>query len=326
MLSLSKIISATAIVVTALSMSSGAVADDYPERRVRLITPYAAGGLTDIVARVLAKKLSERIGQTVVVENRPGAGGIIGVETVAKSAADGYTLLLVGQGLASVNTSLHKDLPYDTLRDFVPLSLIARFSMVFVTTPDKSPASLSELIAMAKANPNVLNYGSAGNASTAHLMTELFCDQENIKMFHVAYKGESPAFSEIMAGRVTGMFATLGGAIPLIQAGKLHPIAIATKERSPLLPGVPTFDEGGVQGFEVYGWYGVLAPANTPKAITDRLTRELIAIGHETEFRDYLNARGMEAIGSTQKELDDLIQSETVRWSKIIQKVGIRSE
>ena len=326
MRSLLKIIAGAVIALASLGITGSAVADDYPSRAVRLINPYAAGGLTDIVARELAKMLSDRIGQPVFIENRPGAGGIIGVETAAKSAPDGYTLLLVGQGLASVNSSLHKDLSYDTLRDFVPLSLIARFSLVFVTTPGRPPKSLAELISMAKANPGGLNYGSAGNASTAHLTTELFSDQENIKMFHVAYKGESPAFTEIMAGRVTGMFATLGGAYPLIQAGKLQPIAIATKERSVLLPDVPTFEQAGVKALEVYGWYGVLAPKNTPKNITDLLTRELIAIGHEPEFRNFLSARGMEAIGSTQEELASLIKSETVRWGEIIRKVGIRAE
>ena len=274
MRSLLKIIAGAVIALASLGITGSAVADDYPSRAVRLINPYAAGGLTDIVARELAKMLSDRIGQPVFIENRPGAGGIIGVETAA----------------------------------------------------GRPPKSLAELISMAKANPGGLNYGSAGNASTAHLTTELFSDQENIKMFHVAYKGESPAFTEIMAGRVTGMFATLGGAYPLIQAGKLQPIAIATKERSVLLPDVPTFEQAGVKALEVYGWYGVLAPKNTPKNITDLLTRELIAIGHEPEFRNFLSARGMEAIGSTQEELASLIKSETVRWGEIIRKVGIRAE
>jgi len=301
-------------------------ANEYPTRPIRLICPYAAGGLTDTLSRMLAKRLSERLGQSVVVENRVGASGIIGVEAAAKSPADGYTLVLVSQGLASVNSSLYKTLPYDTLRDFQPISLVSTFSMVFVANPEQPPKSLGEFISMAKARPGSLNYGSAGNATMAHLMTELFKDEVGIDVTHIPFKGESQAFNELMAGRLAGMFSTLGGTLPLIQSGRLRALAVATKERSKLLPNVPTVSEAGVTDFEVLGWYGILAPANVPKVITSRLNKEFEAMLREPEIRDQMFRRGMEARSSSQEEFGKLIRSETERWKKIVVKADIRPE
>jgi len=288
-----------------------------------LICPYAAGGLTDVLSRILAKRLGERLGQPVIVENRTGGGGIIAMDTLAKSPADGYTILLVGQGLASVNTSLHKDLVYNTQRDFAPISLVSTFSMVFVGHPEQPPKTFAEWISMARAKPGSLNYGSAGNASTAHLMTELLKDQINVDVRHVPFRGESQAFQELMAGRLDGMFSTLGGAMPLIQSGKLRPLAIATKERNKLLPNVPTVAETGVPNFEVLGWYGIIAPAKVPKPVLDRLSKEFMAIATEPEIREQLQARGMEAMGSTPDVFEKWIASETERWRQVVIKAGI---
>jgi tripartite-type tricarboxylate transporter receptor subunit TctC len=303
-----------------------AVAGDYPDRPIRLVCPYAAGGLTDVLARLLAKRLSDRIGQPVIVENRTGAGGIIGVDAVAKSPADGYTIVLVAQGLASVNASLHKNLPYDTLRDFAPISLISTFSLVFVGNPELPPKSMEEFLKMARAKPGKLDYGSAGNASTSHLMTELLKDQAGIDVVHIPFRGESVAFTELMGGRLTGMFATLGGALPLIQSGKLRPLAVATKERNSLLPNVPTVSESGVPGFEVMGWYGILAPVNVPKNILDRLSKEFMAMAKEPEMRQMLAARGMDAVGSTPEAFGKMIKSETERWRKVVTKANIQAD
>lgn len=301
-------------------------AGDYPDRPIKLISPYAAGGLTDILARMIAKRLSERVAQPVIVDNRTGAGGILGVDAAAKAPPDGYTIVLVGQGLASVNASLHKKLPYDTLRDFAPITLIASFPLVLVAHPTASPKTVAEFIAAARAKPGMLTYGSAGNASTAHLASELFREQVGIQINHIPYKGEAPAFTDVISGNVNVMFATLGGALPFIESGRMRPLAIATKERSKLLPTVPTMSEAGVPGFEVMGWYGVLVPKNTPQAVIDRLSKEFMAMAREPELRDQLAARGLDAIGSPAETLGKLIESETHRWRTVVTKSGIQAD
>ncbi|MGV3656201.1 MAG: Bug family tripartite tricarboxylate transporter substrate binding protein [Noviherbaspirillum sp.] len=315
--------SAALLCLSIVVPGSAAMASDYPNRPIRFICPYSAGGLTDVLTRLLAKRLSERIGQPVVVENRTGAGGIIAVDGVAKGPADGYTIILVGQGQASVNESLYKKLPYNTLRDFAPISLVSTFSLVFVTNPDQPPKSFSELLAMARAKPGALSYGSAGNASTSHLMTELLKGEAGIDLVHVPYRGEAAAFTEVMGGRLTGIFATVGGARPYIESGKLRALAIATKERNKLLPDVPTVSESGVPGFEVQGWYGVLAPKNVPKEVVDRLSKEFMAMAREPEMREMLASRGMESVGSSPEELTRTIKSETERWAKVVANAKI---
>ena len=309
-------------------MAGSAVAapDAYPSRPIRLISPYAAGGLTDLLARALGKRLSERLGQPVIVENRTGGGGVAGVDSVAKSPADGYTLVLVGQGLASVNASLYKSLPYDTQRDFAPISMVASFPLVLVGRPGTQPDTLSAFIAAARAMPGAISYGSAGNASAAHLTMELLAEQAGIKVNHIPYRGEAPAFVDVIAGNTQVMFATLGGARPLLESGRLHPIAIATKERNKMLPNVPTISEAGVPGFEVLGWYGVLAPKATPKPVLDRLSAEFMAMAREPEVREQFLERGLILAGTSSDELGKLIQSETERWRQVVLKAGIRGD
>lgn len=309
-----------------LTLGLPASAQEYPSRPIRLVSPYAAGGLTDILARTLAQELSKRLGQSVIVENRAGGGGIPGTDSVAKAAPDGYTLALVGQGLASVNTSLYPNLPYNTLRDFKPLSLIAKFSLVLVGNPQRPPDSVSQLISTARKSPDLLSYGSAGNASTAHLTMEMFKEQSGITLLHVPFKGESAAFTELVGGRIDGMFATVGGALSLIRGGKLRPIAIADKSRNSLLPDVPTMQEAGVKGFDVFGWYAVLAPANVPQNVADRLSKELMAIGKDSEFQKAMVARGMEAVGTSPAEATKTIKDETGRWATLIKKAGITAD
>ncbi len=309
-----------------LVMSAQVHASDYPNRAIRLVSPYAAGGLTDIVARTLAKELSDRLGQPVVVENRTGAGGIIGTDYVAKSQPDGYTLALVGQGLASVNTVLHADLPYNTLKDFAPISLIAKFSMVLVGNPGKPPKDFAEFLTMAKTDSDNLNYGSAGNASTAHLTMEMLKERTGIQLMHIPYKGESPALTELLGGRIDAVFATVGGSLALIQSGKVRPIAVADRSRNALLPDVPTIEESGVNDFDVYGWYAVLAPAGAPDKVVNRLSEALMDIGKSAGFRDAMASRGIEAVGSSPEEVTKIIQDETDRWGAIIKKVGITAD
>ncbi|CAP41560.1 MULTISPECIES: Bug family tripartite tricarboxylate transporter substrate binding protein [Alcaligenaceae] len=324
-LSINRLLS-TIVTVIGLAYGLPSQAAQYPDRPIRLITPYAAGGLSDILARTLANELAKRLGQSVVVENRTGAGGIIATNYVAKSDPDGYTLALVGQGLAAVNPTLHKDLPYDTLRDFAPISMIAKFSMVLVGNPQRPPESVAQMIDMAKKKPGSLNFGSAGNASTAHLMTEMLNDQEGIKMVHVPYKGESAAFTEVIGGRIDVLFGTVGGALPLIQSGKLRPLAIVDTQRNPLMPNVPTIEEAGVKDFNVFGWYGILAPKKAPSEVVNRLAKAFRDISQDPAFQKAMRDRGMESIGSTPAELETLIEDEIQRWSNVIKKVGIQAE
>lgn len=323
---LARILGAALMAGCVMAGSAVAAPDAYPSRPIRLISPYAAGGLTDLLARALGKRLSERLGQPVIVENRTGGGGVTGVDSVAKSPADGYTLVLVGQGLASVNASLYKTLPYDTQRDFAPISMVASFPLVLVGRPGTPPDTLSAFIAAARAQPGAIAYGSAGNASTAHLTMELLADQAGIKVNHIPYRGEAPAFVDVIAGNTQVMFATLGGARPLLESGRLRPIAIATKERNKLLPNVPTISEAGIPGFEVLGWYGVLAPQGTPKPVLDRLSAEFMAMGREPEVRDQFLERGLILAGTSSDELGKLIRSETERWRQVVLKAGIRAD
>jgi tripartite-type tricarboxylate transporter receptor subunit TctC len=314
------------LLVLGLTTTAPVMAQDFPNKALHLVCPYAPGGLSDVLARMLAKRLGERLGQQVIVENRTGGGGIIGVEAVANSAPDGYTILLTSQGLASVNASLYGNLSYDTLRDFAPVGLLSTFPLVWVSSPRQGPKTFQEFLVMARAKPGALSYGSAGNASTSHLMAELLKDQANIDVIHVPFRGEAPAFQEVMADRITGIFATLGGALPLIQSGRLSALAIGTKERSTLLPNVPTVSESGVPNFVVEGWYGILAPSKTPKPILERLRNEIIAITKEAEFRGQLQARGMDPVDGTPDTFGKLIASETERWRQVVQKAGIKPE
>jgi len=310
--------------LTAASTVPPARADDFPEKAIKFICPYAAGGLTDVLTRILAQRLSERLGQPVVVENRTGAGGIIGMDVASKAAPDGYTIVMVGQGMASVNPVLYKKLSYDTLRDFVPIAKVANFSLVLAANPSQPPKSVKEFIEMARAKPGSMNYGSAGNASTAHLMTELFKHEAGIDVVHVPFKGEAPAITELMGGRLSVMFITLGAALPHIQSGKLRPLGLATKERSKLAPEIPTISEAGLAGFEVQGWYGILAPAGVPKPVVERLSREFVAMAEEPELRERLLARGIDSSGARSEVFGKWIADEMERWRKVVTNANIR--
>ena len=314
--------------LTALMSSFGSLAsaDDYPNKPIRLIVPYAAGGLTDNLARAFAQEMSTRLGQPVIVENKAGAGGIIGTEFVAKSKPDGYTLLLASQGLASVNTSLYPDLPYNTLKDFTPISLVAKFSMVLVVNPKQSFKTFSDLLTAIKSNPAGMSYGSAGNASTAHLTMEMLKDREKLQFLHIPYKGESLAFTELMGGRIDAVFATIGGATTLIQSGKILPLAVASKHRNKLLSKVPTLDELGIKYFDVFGWYAILSPYNLPNDIANRLNSVLVDIGKNQKLIESMNSRGIEIVGSSREEVTNVIKEETVRWGNIIKKLEIKPD
>jgi tripartite-type tricarboxylate transporter receptor subunit TctC len=300
--------------------------EPYPSRPLRLIAPIAPGGLTDSLARLLATGLSARLQQPVVVENRAGGGGVIGTTAAAKQAADGYNLLLVYQGIASVNPVLYNDLPYATLRDFAPVAKVATFPLALVVHSDVKARSVQELVALAKAKPGSLSYASAGNATTAHLTMELFKRQAGLHLVHIPYKGEAPALNDLMGGQVEVAFSSLASVLPHLKSGRLRPLGIASLERSSLAADIPTIHETGLKGFQSEGWYGVLVPTGTPAAVIDRLNRELLAVLADPETKAKMAAQAVVPTPSSPQALRQWIADETERWRKIITEAGIKPD
>jgi tripartite-type tricarboxylate transporter receptor subunit TctC len=299
---------------------------DYPSRPIRLVVPFAPGGGTDIVGRTIGQKLTEAWKQPVVVENRAGGNGTIGANLVAKSPPDGYSLLMITSS-HSVNVSLQGSKhPYDLLKDFTPISQVTRQPYVLVLNPKVAVRSVQELIALAKANPGKLTYGSSGIGGTSHLAGALFCSLADLQMTHVPYRGGEPAMTDVVAGQIDMLFSTLLQSHGLIQAGKLRPLAVTTATRSPALPALPTMQEGGVPRYEVTPWYGMVAPAGTPPAIVNKLNHEIVRIVHLPEVIQKMAADGSEPVGSTPEQFAAHIKSEVEKWRDLIRKTGIHTE
>ena len=291
-------------------------AQAWPSRPIRLVVTYPPGGTVDAVARIVAPALSSRLGQPVVVDNRGGAGGAIGGDLVAKSAPDGYTLMLDASSHAQ-NPALRSKMPFDTLRDFAPVSLLVKVPNILVVHPAAPIRSVKDLIAQAKARPGEINYASSGNGSSPHLAAALFDSMAKTRMTHVAYKGGGPALTDVMAGQVPVFFASLGSGMPYIQGGKLRPIAIGGRTRSAALPEVPTIAESGLPGYEMYEWNAIFVPAATPAAIIERLSKEIAATLEDREVRQRLEALGAEVIGSGPAELDAFRRAELAKWNRL---------
>lgn len=302
----------TALLVTAMS----AAAQAWPAKPVKMIVTYPPGGTVDVVARVIAPKLSARLGQPVVIDNRAGAGGAIGGDLVAKSPADGYTIMLDASN-HSQNPALRSKMPFDTLRDLAPVSLLVRVPNVLVVNPAATITGVKDLIAQAKARPEHINYASSGNGSAQHLSAELFSAMAGVRMTHVAYKGGGPALTDVMAGQVPVFFASLASSLQYIQGGKLRALAVTGKARSPVMPQIPTVAESGLAGYEVYEWNGVFVPAGTPAAVVDRLSKELAAVVRDPEVRARLEGMGAEVIGSNPAELDAFRRAEIAKWTQV---------
>ncbi|MGD9942163.1 MAG: Bug family tripartite tricarboxylate transporter substrate binding protein [Burkholderiaceae bacterium] len=302
------------------------LASDYPNRPVKLVVPVAAGGLTDILARMLGQRLGERLGQPVVVENRPGAGGIPAMDYTAKAAPDGYTLVMGYPGALAVNQALYKQLPYDPVRSFAPVSLVAAWPLVLVAHPSVPANSLQELLGLVKSQPRKLNYASGGNTTTGHLAMELMRSMTGADIVHVPYKGAAPAMNDLIAGIVHVAFDSLTLSMPQVKAGRIKVLAISTQQRSALAPQLPTVAESGVPGFDVSGWYGIVAPAGTPRPVVERLSRELIAIVNEPAIREQMAGRGIEAIGQDHAQFERFIASETEKWGKLVRERNIKVE
>ena len=298
--------------------------DNYPSRPIRLVVPVAASGMTDIVARLLAQKLSERIGQPVIVDNRVGAGGNIGTEAVARAAPDGYTLLMAYPGPLVVNPSLYRNLGYDPVRDFAPVSLLASYPMALAVHPSLPVKNVAELVTLAKRSPKTLNYGSAGNATTSHLTMELFRREAGVEMVHVPYKGAAPALTDLIAGQLQLVFDSLTLIMPQHQNGRVRALAVTSKERSRAYPDLPTVAESGLKDFEVIGWYGILAPAGTPRPIVERLSREFTAVVNDPAVNKELTSRGLEPIGRDAAAFANLIRNERTVWHRVVTDSNIK--
>ena len=316
------------LVLTALSfavLSAGDAAALYPERIVRIVVPFAPGGGTDVVARTLAHEMARDLGVAVVIENKPGAGTIIGTQAVATSVPDGYTLLM-GTFSHAVNPSLNANLPYDPHRDFVPVALVARSFNVVVVNPKSSIRSIADLIATAKASPGKLSYGTFGIGTSAHLAGELFKDMAKVDLTMVPYKGAAPAITDLIGGQIDVMFTTVASAAALVESGQLRAIAVTSVERSPAFAQLPTVAEAGVPGYAAESWYGLFAPARTPADVIGRLNKSAASAVESEAFRKLGLNEGLVMIARPPEELDRYVRDEEQRWRKVIQDAGIKVE
>lgn len=302
-------------------LAASVQAQPYPSKPVRVVVPYPPGGPTDIVARVLFQQVAESTGQQFVIDNRAGAGGNIGAEHVAKSTADGYTLL-IGTTAHAINMSLFKSLNYDVQKDLAPVSLLTQGPLVLVTHPQFPANSVKELIDMAKAKPGSLNFASSGNGQSTHLSAELFNSMAGTKMVHVPYKGSAPALSDLMTGQVGIMFDTTLSAMPFVRAGKLKALGVTSPQRTPAAPDVPTIAESGLPGYEVFAWNGVFVPAGTPKAVVVQLNEEIRKAMQLPQVRDKFSAQGFAASWNTPDQFGVFVRNEVDKWARTVKASG----
>ena len=299
------------------------LAQSYPVKPIRLVLPYPPGGGTDVIARPLAQKLTEQLGQQVIVDNRGGAGGNIGMEFVAKSPADGYTLLFALTAQYAVNPSLYPKLPYDPVRDYAPISLLANAPYLLVVHPALPAKSVAELVALVKARPGQLSYSSSGNGSGAHLAGEMLRSLARVEILHVPYKGAGPAMPDLIAGQVQLSFITYTAAGPHIKTGRLRALGVTTAKRSPTLPDLPAIGET-VAGYDSAVWYGFAAPAGTPSEIVSKLNAEVLRVLAAPDFRSRITLEAVSPIGSTPEEFGSFMKSEIVRWAKVVKDSGAK--
>ncbi|CAB3677980.1 hypothetical protein LMG26685_04120 [Achromobacter mucicolens] len=314
----------TIAAASALAFSSAAIADAYPTKPIRLIIPFAVGGSTDNLGRVLAARLSEKLGQQVVADNRPGAGGNIGTDLVAKAPADGYTLLFATEGTLGINPSLYKKLPFDPEKDFTPIAQFASVPNILVVNPKVQAKTVEELAAYAKRKPASLNMGSAGNGTTNHLSGELFQSMTGASFTHVPYKGSGPAMADLLADQIQLMFDNLPGSLPHVKAGSLRALAVTSAKRSPLLPDVPTMAEAGVPGYDVEVWFGVAAPKGLPAQTLATLSKAITEISQEPATIEKILNIGATPLTSTPAEFGSRIQEARLKWAPIVAHSGAK--
>jgi len=311
--------------VAILASPHDAAAQAFPSRPVRLIVPQSAGGSTDVIARVIAQKMAEGLGQTVVVDNRPGAGSINGTEMVVHAAPDGHTLLTVAASF-TINPALHKKLPFDPIRDFTPITQLATLPHILIVHPSVPANSVNELIALALAKPGELNYASSGVATSTHLAAELFMYMTKTRMVNVPYKGGAPAMVGMLSGQCQLNFATISTGIPHIRSGKMRALAVTTSRRSVAAPEFPTIAESGVPGYEHASWVGLLAPAKVPQPIVARLHAEAVKAAHAPDVKTVLLRDGLEATGTTPAQYATIIKTEVAKWIKVAKAAGITAQ
>ena len=313
--------SALAGLVLAL-IASVVAAQPWPTKPIKWVVPFAPGGTTDILARTIGEKLSVTLGQPIIVENKPGAGGGVGAEQVAKSPPDGYTIMGGTISTHAINASLYKNLPYDPVRDFAPITLIVRVPNMLVVNPDVPAKDVRELIALLKANPGKYSFASSGNGTSQHLSGELFKVMTGVEMQHVPYRGSPPALADVVGGQVTMTFDNITTAWPLVKGGKLRALAVTTAKRSPIAPDVPTLAESGLAGYEIGSWQGVFAPAGVTAEIVKRFNAEIVRIVNAPDVRQKLVDMGAEPASNTPEEFAAMVKAEVAKWADVVRKSG----
>jgi tripartite-type tricarboxylate transporter receptor subunit TctC len=311
---------------TAIFAGSSLAQTVYPAKAIRYVVPFPAGGPLDIVARAIGQELNKSWSQPVIIDNRPGAGGNIGADLVAKAPADGYTILMGAVSTHAINVTLYNNLPYDPIRDFAPVTLITSVPNVLVVHPSVPANNVKELIALAKSRPGQLNFASGSTGSAGHLAGELFNSMASVRMTHIPYKGAAPAVVDLMAGHVSLMFDNMSSALPNIKATRVRALAVTTLKRSPLLPQLPTISDAGLRGFDIATWFGIFAPAGAPPDIVARLNGEIVRILHTPEMKERLALLGAEPIGNKPDEFAAFIKAEIPKYAKVIRASGARAD
>ena len=319
------VLAAVAIAAVTIAPATAQTAA-WPSKQVRIVVPFPAGGTTDVVARLLAQRLQEAWGQTIIVENKTGAGGNIGATEVAKAANDGYTLLMASGSIVTVNPHIYAKMPFDAAKDFVPITNVAQGPMVIVVGPNVAAKNITELIALAKAKPGVLNFGSAGIGSQVHMAGENFLYTAGIDLKHVPYKGESLALTDVAGGSVEMLPGNLAAMLPFIKAGKVRALGVTSAERSPAAPDIPTVGESGLPGFVNVGWFGLLAPAGTPKDIIDKVQRDSANTLATDDTKQRLLAVGMTPVANNPAQFADAIRAESATWAKVVRERKIQPQ
>ena len=319
-------VAATCAAVVSVFGSPAAYPQAYPAKPVRVVIPFPPGQATDVIGRVIAQKLSDALGRGFVVDNRPGANGILGIETVVNSPADGYTLLITPSGSLVINPSLYKKLSYEPLKDLAPIALLGLIPLVVVAHPSLPVKTVQQLVALAKSRPGALSYASSGPGSAQHLAMELFKYRTGMDILHIPYKGSAPAVTDLMSGQVQLMFDTVASSLPLIRDGRIRALGVGLTKRSAVLPNVPTLDEAGVKGFQVAGWAGFLAPAKTPPAIVQQLNAEVLKILSQADIKDRIVKLGMEPANTTTEEFAAFMKSETAKWAQAVKVSGVKPD
>ncbi|MGE8375000.1 MAG: Bug family tripartite tricarboxylate transporter substrate binding protein [Diaphorobacter nitroreducens] len=317
---------ASLAVAAAGALPLGALAQNFPTKPITMIVPFSAGGTTDILARIVGQGLTTELGQSVVVDNKPGAGGNIGGSLAAKAAADGYTLFMGTVGTHAINQSLYKKMPFDPVKDFAPLSRVATVPNLLVAHPSQPFKTVKELIAYAKANPGKITFGSPGSGASPHVSGELFKSMTGTDLLHIPYKGSAPAMTDLLGGQTSVMFDNMPSAIQHVRSGKLRPIAVTTAKRSPELPDVPTIAEAGVPGYEATSWFGMFAPAGTPKPVLDKLHAALIKVLNQADVKKKIAEQGGDVVAETPAQFAAFIQAESVKWGKVVKESGATAD